>query len=300
MSSAPGLRPAAFKLRRFHARERGKLTAPDGATAMVLAIINAHYDLAAMLLEKGADPNVADVTGMAALYAAVDMHTLPWAHGRAVPKQRDHLDSLGMVRLLLDNKADPNAKLKSPKPQRQHTAGDANLGTGATPLMRAAKAGDVAVMQLLLDHGADPTATLKGGVTLFMIAAGMGWRGGFDTLRDPGTEATAIEAMKLCFDLGFDINAVNDKGQTALHGAIDRGPRVLEFLVHHGADLNARDAKGQTALESVLAIQARMGRTNQDPNSANGGQQTDHVGGDVRAQAVAMLQKLTAEAAAAK
>ena len=37
------------------------LTDPDGTTALVVAIINAHYDLAAVLLEKGADPNVGDV-----------------------------------------------------------------------------------------------------------------------------------------------------------------------------------------------------------------------------------------------
>src|SRR6185436_9227651 len=44
-----------------------------GTTALVFAIINSHFDLAAMLVEKGADPNVADLSGEAALYAAVDM-----------------------------------------------------------------------------------------------------------------------------------------------------------------------------------------------------------------------------------
>ena len=46
------------------------LVDPDGTTALVVAIINAHYDFAAMLLDKGADPNVADSTGTAALYCA--------------------------------------------------------------------------------------------------------------------------------------------------------------------------------------------------------------------------------------
>lgn len=40
-------------------------TDPDGMSALAIAIINAHYDVAAMLSEKGADPNVADVVGMA-------------------------------------------------------------------------------------------------------------------------------------------------------------------------------------------------------------------------------------------
>src|SRR4030095_10139398 len=59
------------------------LTDPDGATALVLAIINANYDVAAALVEKGADPNVADKEAkMAALYAAVDMDRLAIGHGR--------------------------------------------------------------------------------------------------------------------------------------------------------------------------------------------------------------------------
>ena len=60
----------------------------------MLAIINAHYDLAAMLLDKGANPNVADTSGMAALYAAVDMNTLDETPGRPAPKSADKLSAL--------------------------------------------------------------------------------------------------------------------------------------------------------------------------------------------------------------
>lgn len=268
------------------------LTAPDGATALVLAIINTHYDLAAMLLEKGADPNVADVTGMAALYAAVDMNTVPWAHGRAAPKFRDHLDGLGMIRVLLDYGAEADAKLIAPKPQRQHTAGDTNLGAGATPLMRATKAGDVPVMRLLLEYGADPAAKMKDGTDLLMIAAGMGWRGGFDTFRDPGTETSAIEAIKLCLELGFDINGVNDKKQTPLHGAIGRGPRVVEFLVESGADMQARDNGNRTPLENLLGG-GRRGRANAAGGAA--AQQNDRVTPESTLQTIAVLQRLAAE-----
>ena len=62
------------------------LTDPDGTTALVLAIINGHYDTAALLAEKGADPNIADTAGMAALYAAVDMSTLGEVYGQAGAK----------------------------------------------------------------------------------------------------------------------------------------------------------------------------------------------------------------------
>ena len=36
------------------------LTDPDGTTALVVAIINAHYDVAAAILDKGANPNIPD------------------------------------------------------------------------------------------------------------------------------------------------------------------------------------------------------------------------------------------------
>src|SRR5687767_14198199 len=65
-----------------------------GTTALVFAIINSHNDLAAMLLEKGANPNVADMAGMAALYAAVDMNSLQWVQGRPAPILTDRLDAV--------------------------------------------------------------------------------------------------------------------------------------------------------------------------------------------------------------
>ena len=79
----------------------------------MFAIINAHYDLAAMLLEKGADPNVADLAGMGALYAAVDMNSLQWVQGRPAPILTDTLDGADLVRQLLQKGADPNARLKA-------------------------------------------------------------------------------------------------------------------------------------------------------------------------------------------
>ena len=141
---------------------------PDGATALVIAIINANYEFAALLLDAGADPNLIDSSGMGALYATVDMHRLAIGHGRPNPKPAGPLDSVDIVKQLLAHGADPNAELRAPIIQRQHTFGDGTLGQGATPLLRAAKSGGIEVVQLLLAAGADPRHTMPDGSTALM------------------------------------------------------------------------------------------------------------------------------------
>src|SRR6185436_10832509 len=185
------------------------LVDPDGATALVIAIINANFDEAAALVEKGADPNIGDKEAkMAALYAAVDMHRLAIGHGRPNTKPSGQLDAADLVKVLLAHGADPNATLTAPLMQRHHTGGDRALGEGSTPFMRAAKSGDVGVMRMLLAAGADPKLTQVNGVNALMLAAGFGWRDGSPAAPsyDVGSERDAIDAIALCLELGLDIN----------------------------------------------------------------------------------------------
>jgi ankyrin repeat protein len=229
------------------------LTDPDGATALTIAIINANYELAAELVAAGADPNVVDgAAGMGPLYAAVDMHRLAVGHGRPNPRVVGTLDAAGVVQLLLERGADPNAQLTKPIMQRHHTAGDFALGAGATPFLRAAKSGDVTVMKLLLAHGADPTVAMPNGATALMFAAGLGWRNGsaLAPSYDQGSEAEAVEAIALLQGLGLAIDAVDMAGNTALHAAVTgrRSPAIIGALLARGADPNAANAKGETPL----------------------------------------------------
>ena len=167
---------------------------------------------------------------MGPLYAAVDMNSLQWVQGRPAPILTDTLDGAGMVRQLLQHKADPNARLKARPLKRHHDAGSTlNFGEGTTPLMRAARTNDVAVMKLLLDGGADPFLTLPDRTNALLIAAGQGYggtRGDGPRLPAP-TEETAIEAVTLLLDRGADIRYFNDAGNTVLHagGAAGRQPR---------------------------------------------------------------------------
>jgi ankyrin repeat protein len=229
------------------------LVDPDGATALVIAIINANFDFASMLLDAGADPNVVDKdAAMGPLYAAIDMHRLAVGHGRPNPKPSGALDAVDVVRKLLEKKADPNAKLKAAIMQRQHTQGDSTLGAGATPLMRAAKSGDIAMVRLLLDAGADPLATLANGNTVLMLAAGLGWRDGSPAAPsyDQGPPGEAVATIELLLARGLDINATNTNGDTALHAAVTgrASHEIVTVLIDRGARLDVQNKRNLTPL----------------------------------------------------
>jgi ankyrin repeat protein len=223
------------------------LTEPDGTNALVMALINAHYDAAAFLLEAGADPNVADKYGRTALYAAVDMNTMEPSVTRPAPQESDKTRPLDVARAALAHGAKVDPLLTKPTPGRGLSDDpDLILRSGATPFIRAAKTGDVAAMQLLLDHGADPRASTKDGVTTLMAAAGMGWRYGQSQV----PESDSLKAVQFCLEHGADVNAVNVTGGTALHGAASHGANdIIRLLVERGAKLDVKDKRNRTPLD---------------------------------------------------
>jgi ankyrin repeat protein len=152
------------------------------------------------------------------------------------------------MKALLDRGANVNATLKAPQLQRVHTPGDRNLGEGATPLMRAARNGDIAAMRLLLDRGADPKLEQKTKVTALMLASGLGR--GLSAFNDEfAAEAQMLEAVKLLLDQHVDVNAVNEGGQTALHFAALSMDSVVEVLVKNGASLDIKDRQGRSPMD---------------------------------------------------
>jgi uncharacterized protein len=218
-------------------------TKQEGTTALQIAVINIHYDLANLLLEKGADPNVVDLSGMTALYATVDMRAPANMLTRPEPKLRDKLDALGLVKSFLAHGANPNIQLKKPIIGRhQNLVGDAALTEGATALARAAKTADIPVMQALLDGGADATLALVNRTTTAIIASG-----------GTAPEPKILEAVKLLVEHGVDVNAFNANGQTIVHNAAQRGQNsVIEYAASQGAKLDRRDKQGRTPLDIAL------------------------------------------------
>jgi ankyrin repeat protein len=263
---------------------------PHRVTPLVLALLNLHFDFAAYLIEAGADVNKWDLYGRTPLYMAADTSTLPvMGNGSMVVlPSMDKLTALDIAKQLLAKGADPNIQLKRRPPYRnvpQDRGGDTILSFGATPLLRAARAGDAPLVDLLLKHGALVDLPSNQGVTPLMAAAGLEY--GLRVTRGRNrTEEGVLKTLQLLVDAGADINArelteprgENASGQlvinqrlsdfsydyrgrqvpspraiphrTALHGAAMKGfNSIVQFLVDHGADLYAKDANGRTALD---------------------------------------------------
>jgi ankyrin len=233
------------------------LADPENISPLLMAVINTQWDTAQYLIKKGANPNKWDFWGRAPLYAAVDLNTIPRG-GRPDWPSLDETTPMQVVERLLDAGANPNAQLKLAPPFRNigNDRGlDGMLTTGATPLLRAAKALDAPAIAVLLARGADITLANSRGITPMMAAAGLGSvdadTRGFYLSED--TQQRSIESLKLLIKAGGDINAKDPRGLTALHEAARWGWNdVVQFLVANGADLNAKDNRGNTPIDSAL------------------------------------------------
>ena len=221
----------------------------DNTSALVVSIMNKQFSFAKFLIDRGADVNVAGGYGRTALYAIVDIRNEDYS---ALPNRKtdDPLPSLDVVRALLARGANVNLALTANLPGRSGLdAGDTTLTAGTTPLMRAARAGDAAAARLLLASDADPKLTTKDGNTALMFAAGVGYR----DKNTRGSERDALETLKIFVDAGLDVRQANSRGETALHGAADRGAdTIVQFLVYRGAELNVKSTQGFTQLDVAM------------------------------------------------
>jgi len=210
-------------------------SAPGGGVSpLLLAVQNGHFDLAIALVDAGADPN--DVrTGFAPL------HPIAWVRrpdnsdisDPAPPAGSGRLSSLQFVREIVKRGANVNLRLPKGAPRQPNTSSKVET-EGATPFLLAADRADIPLMRLLLELGADPLLANDNKTTPLLAAAGVGTG---EPAEEAGEESEALEAVKMLLALGADINAVNDDGETVMHGAAHGiSPLVIELLAQRGAD----------------------------------------------------------------
>ncbi len=230
-----------------------------GTTPLMLAVTNAHWDVAAALLAAGADPN-ADGPGYTALHLVPRIRKPGGGDNDPAPYGSGRLSSLDLVRRLAGHGADLNARMTA----RRNLNNTRHHEAGSTPFMLAALVADAELMRTLAGLGADPLAKNDEFSTPLMAAAGLGTRSPGE---DAGTEDEVLEAVKLALELGDDINAVDDNGETAMHGAAYKNlPQVVEFLAAHGANIdvwNEENRYGWTPL--TIARGYRFGNFKPSP-----------------------------------
>jgi ankyrin repeat protein len=226
-----------------NAPRRGRAPRP-GSAALLLATVNGHFELAARLLDLGADPNAIDA-GWTALHAITGVRKPGGGDNDPPPVGSGNLSSLDLVRKLKEKGADLNARMT-----KKINVGLTSLNTiGATAFILAAKSADAPMLRLLAELGADPHIPTADGANAFIVGAGLGTRSPGE---DAGTEAEVAEALAVIHAQKVDINAVDQNGETAMHGAAYRNsPAAVRFLASHGADpkiWNTKNKQGWTPL----------------------------------------------------
>ena len=258
-----------------HSEYAGGGQTPGGVSALRIVINHNYYDLAELLLDSGADPNAADSAGFTPLHAVVQKRAggNPERGGVAGMAQEGGEGSIGLLKNLLARAADPNARLPLKlRPPNFNPNGYPEVNNvqyaGATPLWIAAHIADLEAMRILWAAGGDPLIPSMENTTALMVAAGLGYATRGPTSRLGGrwkdTEEAVIAVLEQLLEWGHDVNAVNDNGQTTLHGAVAAAdPAVVQFLVDHGVSLDQKDSIGRTPFVMAEEHTTDKYRTNQ-------------------------------------
>ena len=250
----------------------------DHTSPMLMATINGHFDLALLLLERGADPEVTSDAGATPLFTALNTH---WAPKARYPQQQAYQQQratyLDVMKAVLEAGSDPDAPLRKHLWYMSYTFDLLRVNVaGATTFWRAAYATDVEAMKLLVAYGAHPNVpTVKlperrrrggggedlsglppvpvGGPAVWPIhaASGVGYGEGYAGNSHRHVPNGWLPAMEyLVEELGVDVNARDHNGYNAVHHAASRGDNeLIRYLVAQGADVMAVSRRGQTTVD---------------------------------------------------
>jgi uncharacterized protein len=196
--------------------------------------------LVELFLAKGAAIDGRDLAGATALYAAAEGErpatvaallakgadpSLPGRSGVSPLSAAAFKGNDRIVDELLARGADPNSV-------------DA---TGKAAMTYAAARGFAAIVRRLLDAGVDAKLRYGNDLTALMWAAG----------HEDGVGAPAAESVvMLLLDHGAPVDAIDDRGRTALMMAAELGhAEMVALLVRQGADQTLRDRAGKRAFD---------------------------------------------------
>ena len=221
-----------------------------GTSPLMLAVENGHFELALELVAAGADPND-QRSGFTPL------HAVTWARrtqrgdgddGNPPPAGSGKTTSLEFVRELVRRGANVNTRLEN------GSGGGGRLNTkGATPFLLAAQNVDLALMKLLVELGADPKLANADNCPPLLAACGVGVTAPGE---EPGTEAEALSTIAWLLDQGADINAVDDRGETVMHGAAYKiMPKIVTLLDTRGTDIAIWNRKNKSGWTPLLIAQ---------------------------------------------
>jgi len=212
-----------------------------GSSPLHMAVENGHFELAAYLIEAGANPNAADPTGYTALHAISTARKVALGDANPPPKPTGNMTSLEFINKLAAHGANLNARMK--KGQRNWDSRQFKTWPGTTPFLLAVQTADIELMKTLTKLGANPLVRNENNKTALMLAGGT-----------TGTEEEVVQTMQLALNLGVEIDAIDENGETAMHAAAYKNrPEVIMFLADKGARIEVWNRKNKFGV-TPLAI----------------------------------------------
>ena len=262
--AAQRLVEAGADLRRTMAPKKTSGRNPrKGMSPLMLAVESGHFELAMWLIDRGADPN--DQRS-----GYTPLHAVTWVRktnrgddiaGDPPPRGSGNLNSLDFVRRWVASGGEINTAL------RRGPGGKAKLNRrGATAFLLAAKTADLPLLELLVELGADPTMTNVDQCDALMAASGIGV---VAVGEEAGTEDEVLATIDWLVELGLDPNAIDQNGETAMHGAAYRNfPRVVARLAELGAKSSVWNQKNKYGwTPKMIASGSRPGSFKPSPET---------------------------------